>query len=231
MMYLYLFLNIASFSIPFAYSFEKKMRFIKWYKSVFFALIVNGVFFISWDIYFTQIGVWGFNPNYYLGNKIFGLPFEELLFFLCIPYASIFTHYALIYFFKNLKLSKKTTKIITSVLLVISLVGLFVFYNRFYTFSAFLVFVLLLLYGLKYDKEILSRFYISFLVILIPFFLVNGILTGSFIMDEVVWYNNNENLGFRLFTIPVEDVFYAFDLLYLNIILIEFFKTKFKQLK
>ena len=231
MMYLYLFLNIASFSIPFAYSFEKKMRFIKWYKSVFFALIVTGLFFIAWDVYFTKIGIWGFNPNYYLGSKIWGLPFEELLFFLYIPYASIFTHYALIYFFKNLKLSIKNTKVITSVLLVFALAVLLVFYNRYYTFSAFLVFVLLLLYGLKYDKKVLPRFYISFLVILIPFFLVNGILTGSFITDEVVWYNNNENLGVRLFTIPVEDVFYAFDLLYLNIILIELFKTKFKELK
>jgi len=230
-MYLYLFLNIASFSIPFAYSFEKKMRFIKWYKSVFISLIVTAVFFIAWDVYFTQIGVWGFNSNYYLGSKFLGLPFEEILFFICIPYASIFTHYALRYFFKNLKLTKKMTKIITAVLLLFALVVLFTFYNKYYTFSVFLVFVLLLMYSLKFDKDILPRFYISFLVILIPFFLVNGILTGSFIADEVVWYNNNENLGFRLFTIPVEDVFYAFDLLYLNIILIEFFKTKFKEFK
>lgn len=231
MMYLYLFLNLASFSIPFAYSFEKKMRFIKWYKSVFVAIIVTGVFFIAWDVYFTQIGVWGFNPNYYLGSKVLGLPFEEILFFICIPYASIFTHYALIYFFKDLKLSNKVTKQISAVLLLFALVMLFTFYSKYYTLSAFLVFALLLLYSLKYDKGILSNFYISFLVILIPFFLVNGILTGSFITDEVVWYNNNENLGIRLFTIPVEDVIYAFDLLYLNIILIEYFKTKFKDYK
>lgn len=46
--------------------------------------------------------------------------------------------------------------------------------------------------------------------------MVNGILTGSFIADEVVWYNNNENMAFRLGTIPFEDVFYGMALLLLN---------------
>jgi lycopene cyclase domain-containing protein len=62
---------------------------------------------------------------------------------------------------------------------------------------------------------------------LIPFFIVNGILTGSFIHQEVVWYNNAENLGIRLFTVPVEDAFYAFSMLFANLILIEKFKKVF----
>jgi lycopene cyclase domain-containing protein len=52
---------------------------------------------------------------------------------------------------------------------------------------------------------------------LIPFFIVNGILTGSFIENEVVWYNDFENLGIRLFTIPIEDTVYAFTLILLNL--------------
>ena len=65
-------------------------------------------------------------------------------------------------------------------------------------------------------------------MILIPFFIVNGILTGSFIHQEVVWYNNSENLGIRLFTVPIEDAFYAFSMLFANLILIEKFKKVFK---
>ncbi len=60
----------------------------------------------------------------------------------------------------------------------------------------------------------LQEYFPSFLVILIPFLIVNGILTGSFIDEPVVWYNDDENIGFRLFTIPIEDVFYAFNLLF-----------------
>lgn len=44
---------------------------------------------------------------------------------------------------------------------------------------------------------------------------------------EVVWYNNDENLNIQLFTIPVEDIVYAFNMLYPSILLIEFFKKKF----
>ncbi len=67
----------------------------------------------------------------------------------------------------------------------------------------------------------MGRFYFTFGFILIPFLLVNGILTGSFIDGEVVWYNDKENLGFRLATIPFEDVFYGMLLLLCNISIFE----------
>lgn len=45
---------------------------------------------------------------------------------------------------------------------------------------------------------------------LIPFFVVNGVLTGTGIQGPVVWYDNTHNLEIRLLTIPVEDIGYAF---------------------
>jgi len=66
-------------------------------------------------------------------------------------------------------------------------------------------------------------------VMLIPFFIVNGILTGSFIENEVVWYNNSENLGVRLLTIPIEDTIYAFTLILTNLLLMEFLEKKLFQ--
>lgn len=226
-MSLYLFLNIASFIVPFIYSFEKKMRFIKYWKSVFLSIFIVAFFFLVWDVWFTKMGVWGFNPNYHVNFTIFSLPLEEILFFICIPYASIFTHYAVGYFFPKLQFSKKTTNYLTIILFILSIVVLLLNTNKWYTLVNFIVFAVLLVYSFFAKNTILQKFYITFLVILIPFFLVNGILTGSFIENEVVWYNNAENLGIRLFTIPLEDAFYAFSMLFANLILIEKFKKIF----
>ncbi|MFD0762925.1 lycopene cyclase domain-containing protein [Lutibacter aestuarii] len=226
---LYFIINVASLSIPFLYSFEKKMRFIQYWKSVLLAISIVAIPFLIWDVWFTNMGVWGFNPAYLLGPTIVNLPFEEVLFFFFIPYASIFTHYALLYFFINLALPKKLTKLITIGLLIVAIVIVFFNYDKWYTLINFSVFAALLIYALVTKDTILKSFYLTFLVVLIPFFIVNGLLTGSFIEDQVVWYNNAENLGIRMGTVPVEDAFYAFSMLYGATVLIEKFKPIFNK--
>lgn len=230
-MSLYLIINIGSLIIPFLYSFEKKMNFIQHWKAVFLAILIVAVPFLIWDIWFTKIGVWGFNSAYLLGYNIFNLPFEEVLFFICIPYASLFTHYALLYFFPKISLTKSITHVITFLLLLISIVLVFLNLDKWYTVINFLLFGLLMLFSILSKTKLLQQFYLTFLVVLIPFLIVNGLLTGSFIAEEVVWYNNAENLGIRLGTIPIEDVFYAFTMLFSSHLLIEWLKPKFKTSK
>jgi lycopene cyclase domain-containing protein len=60
-------------------------------------------------------------------------------------------------------------------------------------------------------------FLTAYAIILIPFLLVNGFLTAL----PVVEYNNAENLGIRIYTIPVEDVFYGMLLVLMNVVLFE----------
>lgn len=218
---LYLIVNIASLSIPFIYSFEKRMHFIKWWKEVFLSILIVGTFFILWDVIFTDLGVWGFNSKYLVGITAINLPIEEWLFFICIPYASIFTHYAVIYFYPQFQLGTTATKIISTVLIALLLMVVIFNVDKKYTFYNFTLLIVLLLYGLFKNDKSIKIFYLTFGIILIPFFLVNGILTGSFIDEQIVWYNDAENLGIRLFTIPIEDVGYAFNLLYMNVLLIE----------
>ncbi|MCB0692582.1 MAG: lycopene cyclase domain-containing protein, partial [Saprospiraceae bacterium] len=57
----------------------------------------------------------------------------------------------------------------------------------------------------------------------------NGILTGCCTPEPIVWYNNQENLGIRLGSIPIEDSLYGFVLIISNIILFEIFERKEKQ--
>ena len=93
--------------------------------------------------------------------------------------------------------------------------------DRWYTATTFLALAIALGILNGSGARFIGRFLVTYAAILIPFFLINGILTGSFIQDEVVWYNDAENLGIRLGTIPVEDVFYGMLLILLNVVLFE----------
>lgn len=226
MKFLYLLLNIGSISIPFLFSFHPKLKLYKRWKSLFLAIGITTTFYIIWDIIFTKIGVWGFNPDYYIGYTLFNLPIEEWLFFICIPYACVFTHYALLHYFPNWSIKATTTRVLS--LFLIFVLAVLCIYNidKLYTSINALVAIIVLYFSLKNHIVILQRFYLTFLVMLIPFFLVNGVLTGSFIANEVVWYNNTENLGIRLFTIPIEDSIYAFSLILSNLALTTYFQDR-----
>lgn len=50
----------------------------------------------------TKAGVCGFNPRYHSAVLIFKLPIEEWLFFIAVPFASIFLHDAFVLYFPQL---------------------------------------------------------------------------------------------------------------------------------
>lgn len=54
------------------------------------ATLVASVPWIAWDVAVTGKH-WTFDPRYVLGPEVLGLPFEELLFFLAVPLACLFT--------------------------------------------------------------------------------------------------------------------------------------------
>ena len=107
---LYLLLNLGSVSVPFLYSFHPRLQLHKRFLWIFISILLTMGVFIPWDVIFTMNGIWGFNDTYFLGLKLFSLPIEEWLFFICIPFACVFTHYALLLYFPNLKLNKTVTK-------------------------------------------------------------------------------------------------------------------------
>ena len=226
MNYLYLLLDLGSISIPFLFSFHPRLKFYKYWKALSLSMILTMLVFIPWDIIFSQNGIWGFNDTYFLEHRLFSLPIEEWLFFICIPYACVFTHYALLTYFPNTKISSKSTRLISFSLSGILLITMVINYDKWYTLINFLYAIILVPIVLKTNEPLLQKYFLTFLVMLVPFFIVNGILTGSFIEDEVVWYNNAENLGIRFFTIPIEDTIYAFTLILSNLALTEFFQKK-----
>tara|TARA_R110002072_G_scaffold300390_1_gene477709 strand:+ start:4173 stop:4868 length:696 start_codon:yes stop_codon:yes gene_type:complete len=226
MEYLYLWINIASLSVPFIFSFHPKLKFYKKWRSLFPAIFLMMAFFIPWDIFFTENGIWGFNEQYLSGIKLINLPIEEWLFFICIPYACLFTHYSLVKFFPKMALSNRTTSI-SYVILITTLLTVVVYnYAKWYTAVNFAYAILLLGLIYNYSRKSLSVFFPTFLVVLIPFYIVNGLLTGSWIDDEVVWYNDLHNLNIRVGTIPIEDSIYALSMLLTVFVLTQYFEKK-----
>lgn len=217
---LYLILDIGSLSIPLLFSvFEKKFHFIQYIKPLLFSIFITTTLFIVWDVWFTEIGVWGFNSDYLMGGKIANLPVEEWLFFICISFASIFTHEVLKHFYPKIGVHDPYGYLIIFLLVGLAFVTAFTYHEHLYTVIDFSLFAIIVLIGYFVNKKELYQFLVTYLIILIPFFLVNGILTGSFIEKEIVWYNNEENLGIRLGTIPIEDIFYGFSMIFMSILL------------
>lgn len=223
---LYLLINLCSVIVPFLFSFHPKLKFYKEWKYFFPALFIASGSFILWDIYFTDQGVWGFNERYVTGVKVANLPLEEVLFFICIPYACLFTYHCLNLFF-NFQWKPNLTQAVT-IFLALSLLTLgFLFKAQAYTSVTFIALgILLLIYQFLLKGKSLSKMYSSWFFLLIPFLIVNGILTGTGLEEPVVWYNNAENFSIRILTIPIEDVFYGFLLFLLIVTFMEIFQPK-----
>lgn len=207
--YLYLWINILSFIVPFVFSFYPKANFSSKWRYALPAIAITAVFFIAWDTLYTRIGVWGFNPQYISGLYLLGLPLEEILFFFCIPYACLFTYFALNHLVERDHLFPHQ-ELISSALIVLLLVFGTYHMDKLYTGVTFLVTgAFLALVMLKLRVRFLGRFYFAFAFLLLPFLVVNGVLTGSLTAEPVVWYDDTENMGIRIGTIPLEDFAYA----------------------
>ena len=207
--YVYLTINFLSFVVPFLFSFYPKASFFRKWKYVWPAILLSAAFFVCWDVIFTSLGVWGFNPKYVTGVFWLGLPIEEILFFICIPYACLFTYFALDHLVEKDYLRPHHELITSALVILLLLVGIYNI-DRTYTAVASLSAGLFLAFSmLKLRMRFMGRFYFAFGVLLLPFLVINGALTGAFTDEPVVWYNNAENLGLRVGTIPLEDVIYG----------------------
>ncbi|MEE4178654.1 MAG: lycopene cyclase domain-containing protein [Bacteroides sp.] len=201
----YALLLLASIAVPLIRSFEPRIFFIGNWKALLAGIFVMMLVFIPWDVAFTKHGVWGFSHEYVSGLYVFGLPIEEWMFFIVITYCVVFSYEVIRYFFPRISFPKTamwTSLIVGAGLLVAGLLNT----DKVYTFIVTMLAgaLMILMPILKYHKTWLSHYLVTYLITLIPFFIVNGVLTRI----PVVWYNNAENLGIRLTSIPVEDSAY-----------------------
>lgn len=188
-------------------------------------MVIPAIFYIAWDSYFTQKEVWSFNADYITGYKLAGLPIEEVLFFFVVPYCCVFIYECIRVYFPSLKKNVSTDYILKMLAVVLFITGI-LFYERAYTAYTFILFAFFVSVFYAFKKYFpgfdTTTFLVSYIVILLPFLLVNGLLTAI----PVVLYNDAENLGIRIYTIPFEDVFYGMLLVFMNVVIYEKLKTQ-----
>ena len=222
MKFSYLLINFLTIFFPIVLSFDKRVAFFKSWRFIFPGLLITGLLFLFWDYLFTIYGVWSFNPEYIIGFNILNLPIEEILFFITVPFACIFVYECLNYYVKT-DLLKRFSSPISYILIAFSGLMVVLYYDRVYTLITFgLLAVVLIITEFIVKSTIMSRFYLAYLVSLIPFYLVNGLLTSI----PIVMYNDAENMAIRVGTIPLEDHFYSLSMLLINILLFEYFRKK-----
>jgi lycopene cyclase domain-containing protein len=202
----YMVLHLFTLSVPLALSFDAKVHFWRRWRYLFPAIGVAAAIFLVWDVLFTQWGVWAFNHQYVLGYYFLGLPLEEWLFFVTVPYACIFLADVFEAWFplrEGLLAARGAFLAFGLLVAVVFLLGLPRLYTS-WTMGGLLLWLPLhrRLHGFHGWLHILR----TWAICLIPFFIVNGVLTAL----PVVTYNDAENLGIRLYTIPAEDSLYGF---------------------
>jgi len=226
----YAILLLLTLFFPFIASFDKRIDYFSKWPAFFKAALPVALLFILWDVWFTKIGVWGFNADYFSGITLLGLPWEEWAFFFVIPFSCLFIYESVRYFFPGISFGKYDRPITLGLAVLFLAIG-FAKWSALYTATTFLLSGFFCLYHYLFMPRAMAwrgTFYLSYLLSWIPFLLINGSLTGSFTSQPVVVYNPAEYLGIRVGTIPLDDSVYSFLLLFSVTTLYEFYLRKRK---
>ncbi|HET9957170.1 MAG TPA: lycopene cyclase domain-containing protein [Polyangiaceae bacterium] len=221
MRWLYLALDLGALLGPLALSFDRKVAFYRNYRHLLPAIGVMMGIFVPLDMAFVAAGIWGFDPRYVTGLSVGNLPIEEWLFFPITSYACVFIYECLRYYVRSDPLRAVHRPLLIA-FAVAGAVCAITHPTQIYTSLKMGGAAGLALWvALAKRPAYLSRFMLMYLVSWVPFLLMNGVLTGSFIEGQVVWYSNEHILGVRIGTIPVEDSYYSLFMLLTTILVYE----------
>lgn len=218
----YLLVEFASVAFPLAFTLSARFGFGADWKKAWAAVCLSAIPFAAWDIGFTGAGVWSFNPEFVLGPSLFGLPLEEYLFFLAIPYSCLFIYgqFRRSGVFRTGRFRRRNEERIALIWLVLALGLLLVAVmngGRLYTVSVCLLGAAaaggLSVFRPRFSAPLMAAVAAQS----VPFLIVNGILTALPVFN----YDPGAILGVRIGTIPVEDAIYSFVMLAFPVALFE----------
>jgi lycopene cyclase domain-containing protein len=200
----YLILHILTLAGPVFASFDTKLRFFNRWRLTIVPILILGSAFVVWDITFTALGVWGFSPQFVIGLYLINLPVEEVIFFVSVPFSILFLYEVACYYRFSIPIPQ-CCFYVTNIMLLTAAAA---FYEKTYTITV--ITLTLILLNTPFTKRRSSLIAVTYLLHLPGFLIINGILTSF----PIVWYEPSHLSGFRLGTIPCEDLLYSFILVW-----------------
>jgi lycopene cyclase domain-containing protein len=222
MNYTYLLVNLGLLLFSGLVFSNRQINFAGQSKFIILAVLINVFAFSVPTEFLTQLKVIVFNPPYLSGMTLWELPIEELLLSLLLPLSGI-----AIYLFLNMRYKdnslEKYSLALSNMMLGVCIAMLYFGHQKLYTLFTFSILLVFLLY-IEYVNKIrfMYKFYRAFLVSLLLFYTVYGILTSI----PVIQYTTEETLNFNFSHIPFESHFYYMSMLLLSVYLYELFKSR-----
>ena len=177
--------------------------------------------YIIWDVLVTD-SHWWFNKAYTLDFRLLGLPVEEWLFFITVPFGCLLVWETLPD--TNLSTQMKPLRHVRTSLYAALPIGIWVFSTgRQYTGLVLCCFGIVGLTDTLLGTDLLlqPKTYIYLAIVSGLILVFNGYLTAR----PVVLYGEAYQSGYRILTIPVEDFGYGFTLALFNAMLYEVLKA------
>lgn len=218
----FLFIDLIIIGLPVLFSFSKHLHFISRLKHVVVATLVVSTIYIPWNIAFTTLKIWSYNPLKHLGTNLAKMPMEAYLYFTFTPYLCIFIYVWLTKlikknYFKGAHFALTPFLIAGMVLLLINN------FDQTYAAISMCFLILLLLIQLVNGKRYMGKFYLSFVFSIIPLFLVDTLLAAS----KVIIYNPKVTLSYKLGYLPIDNLIFDAGLCLFSVMGYEWSQRKF----
>ncbi|KXK26925.1 MAG: hypothetical protein TR69_WS6001000949 [candidate division WS6 bacterium OLB20] len=205
MEYTYLLINLAILAGPLLLSFDPRVRYYRRWPAVFAAILTVSSAMVFWDIHATAAGHWFFSDAHTIGIRFAGLPLEELLFFVTVPFACLFTWEVVQFYLKKDELLRGMLPLWRIAGIAFMLAGFAAGSRQYTAWVLFLCGGLITILTIFKPEVLIRRSSLIWIgVTAMLFLLFNTVLTAV----PVVTYGEDMVSGIRIGTIPLEDSFY-----------------------
>lgn len=201
---------------------KKTIVFITEIKYMLPAIIFSGAIFILFDNRLLETGIIEFNQNYLFGKSIYNLPIEEWLYLLIM---SLFTFSIYLLVSAKFENFEKTNLFVPISVLLLVGISYIAWTTRDKLIPFFISFLLAIYFAYTLFRKRfyphLAKFYISFLVSVVPFLIIRAFVNSI----PVIIYSSEYIFGIRLFNMPIEEFGYLFLLMLINFTIFEYLRN------